>query len=161
MRLGFVIVVLAIGAGPVGARAAASPDPFCNDLMALAERARPGGKPNPFSLRQLGPHQGVACGYEKMPEARQLCRRYQEHPHFEFADGYPRDIEACLKEQGAKLLVTADGPDSGFVDDRPMVTGLLGELPGGLRFSLKRTSREDILPDAADYDLEITRSPRP
>lgn len=153
--------LLVVAAGTNAARAATSADPFCNDLMALAAKARPDGKPVLFGLRHLGPFEGVACGYETMPEARQLCRRYQEHPHFEFADGYPRDIEICLKEQGATLVVTADGPDSGFADDRPMITALVGDLPGGLRFSLKRTPREDILPDAADYDLEITRSRRP
>ena len=157
MRLAVAIVLLAAVAG----QAQAASDPFCDDLMALAGCARRGGEPAAFTLRHLGSEMATACGYEETPEAEALCARIQEQPPLEFIDSYPRRIEACLRARGARPEITADGPDSGFRDGRPMITAMVGVLETGERFSLKRVARDDILPDAADYRLEITRPPRP
>jgi hypothetical protein len=152
LRLFIAAVLLAA----VATQAAAA-DSFCRDLMALAAKAKPGGEPVPFGLRHLSDEMATACGYEEMAEAKALCARIQEAPPLEFIDGYPRRIEDCLRERKARLEVTADGPDSGFNDGRPMITALVGVLPTGERFKLKRVPRDDVLPGIVDYDLEITR----
>lgn len=152
MRLIIAAVLLAAVAGQ-----AAAADPFCRNLMALAGKAKPGGEPVPFGVRYLGGEMATACGYEEMAEAKALCASFQKGGSLEFIDAYPRRIERCLKDVGARLTVTADGPDSGFRDGRPMITALVGVLKTGERFSLKRTVRDDVLPDTVDYDLEISR----